>query len=100
MKNLFNYIPKNTSTDKKLDLSNNKYIYKEYNNELMYYPKDITYNEAVELLIRQKYSLSDELAILRQQEEKVSEYNEYYDYAEQCKVDARDFIVIKENWNN
>lgn len=44
-----------------------------------------TYEEKVESLIREKYSLNDELAILRQRDTKVQEFNEYFEYVEECK---------------
>lgn len=48
-----------------------------------------TYKERVISLIRQKFCADDELAILRQREEKPQEYQEYYTYVEQCKTEAR-----------
>lgn len=39
----------------------------------------------IEKLIRLRYSMSDELAILRQRDEKPEEFAAYHDYAEQCK---------------
>lgn len=53
-------------------------------------PKEpIDYNEEVNNLIRAKYSLSEELAILRQRDEKLEEYQAYYDYCEQCKQEVK-----------
>ena len=43
----------------------------------------------VEKYIREKYSLSDELAILRQRDTKPEEFNEYNVYAEECKKIAK-----------
>lgn len=48
-----------------------------------------TYEERVNAMIRQKYSLSEELAILRQRDTKPDEFNEYFAYAEQCKEACR-----------
>lgn len=48
------------------------------------------YADEVERLIREKYSVSAELAILRQQTEKPDEYAAYYAYAEQCKTQAKE----------
>lgn len=45
----------------------------------------IPYDEAVDVEIRKKYSISQEFAILRQRDEKPVEYAEYYVYCEQCK---------------
>lgn len=47
--------------------------------------KQYEYEDYVNSLIRQKYSLSQELAILRQKTEKPTEYTEYFNYCEQCK---------------
>jgi hypothetical protein len=37
-------------------------------------------------LIRQRYSMDDELAIQRQKETKPVEFQEYFDYVELCKI--------------
>lgn len=44
------------------------------------------YENKVSALIRKKYSLNAELAILRQRDTKPEEYQAYNDYAEQCKT--------------
>lgn len=45
------------------------------------------YNKAnIERLIRRKYTVSDELAILRQKDEKPNEYQEYFDFVEEIKA--------------
>lgn len=49
----------------------------------------IKYEELVEKKIRQKYSVSDEIAILRQSEVKQDEYNDYYNFCEHCKMEAK-----------
>lgn len=54
-----------------------------------YFPKK-TYAQLVSEYIRRKYSIDDELAILRQKEEKPDEYAAYYAYAEECKARARE----------
>ena len=48
-----------------------------------------TYSEIVVQKIRSKYSIDDELAIQRQKDIKPDEFNEYNDFCEQCKVDAK-----------
>lgn len=53
---------------------------------------DIDYNEKVNELIREKYSLSEELAILRQRDTKPDEFNEYNTYAEECKSKVKSLI--------
>lgn len=47
------------------------------------------YNNLIVKLIREKYSINDELAILRQQTTKPNEYKEYNDYVEECKIKAK-----------
>lgn len=51
--------------------------------------KDPTYENLIEALIRQKYSVSDELAIMRQRDDKPEEFAAYNTYAEECKALAR-----------
>ena len=58
--------------------------YKRYSNK--------SYEQVVEDLIRLKYTVSGELAILRQQTTKLTEYQEYFNYCEQCKAYAKTLI--------
>lgn len=53
--------------------------------------KDFTirYKTTIDGLIRQRYSVSDEIAILRQRDSKPEEYAEYNAYCEQCKAQAK-----------
>lgn len=54
--------------------------------------KDIykpTYEEIVQQKIRARYSIDEELAIQRQRDTKPDEFQEYYNYCEQCKAEAR-----------
>lgn len=44
--------------------------------------------------IRKKYSLNQELAILRQRDSKFTEYQEYFEYVEQCKSKAKQFCNL------
>lgn len=48
-----------------------------------------TYEQKVSFLIRDKYSLDDELAILRQRDSKPEEFEEYNIYCEECKTKAK-----------
>ena len=43
-------------------------------------------------LIRRKYTLSEELAILRQRDSKVDEFTEYNTFAEECKNLANEIL--------
>lgn len=49
----------------------------------------LTYEQLVEKYIREKYTVSQEFAILRQREEKPEEFTVYYEYAESCKLRAK-----------
>lgn len=55
----------------------------------------MTYDEAVDIEIRKKYSASQEFAILRQKEEKPAEYAEYYAYCEECKAYVKAKMEVK-----
>lgn len=46
----------------------------------------------VNALIRRRYSLSEELAILRQRESKADEFADYNTFAEECKTTANDIL--------
>ena len=54
-------------------------------------PYKPSYEELVEQYIREKYSLSQELAIQRQKDTKVEEFNEYFAYCEECKLRAKEY---------
>ena len=49
----------------------------------------IPYEERVVNRIRERYSIDDELAILRQRDSKPEEYQEYFDYVEGVKAEER-----------
>ena len=48
-----------------------------------------TYEERVVELIRERYSVDDEIAILRQKDTKQDEYQAWYDFCESCKAQAK-----------
>ena len=50
------------------------------------------YEDKVDSLIRNRYSLSEELGILRQKDVKKAEYDAYFAYCEQCKAEAREWL--------
>jgi hypothetical protein len=50
---------------------------------------ELAYDSLVVALIRRKYSLNQELAILRQRDTKPLEYQEYFDYVERCKDEIK-----------
>lgn len=47
------------------------------------------YGNQVNDLIRRRYSLSEELGILRQKDEKPDEYRAYFALCEECKANAK-----------
>ena len=51
--------------------------------------REEAYEAEVERRIRTRYSVSAELAILRQRDSKPEEFAEYNAYAEECKAEAR-----------
>ena len=53
-----------------------------------------SYPSLVESKIRRRYSMSDELAILRQRDDKPEEFVEYNAYCEQCKAEAKKELNI------
>ena len=56
-------------------------------------PYKPTYEERVEQLIRERYSLNEELAIQRQRETKPEEFEEYFAYCEECKTKSKKEIL-------
>lgn len=54
-----------------------------------YVPTQADYEMLVESKIRERYTTSEEFAILRQKDEKSDEWLGYYEYCEQCKVEAK-----------
>lgn len=48
-----------------------------------------SYEDRVVELIREKYTIDDELAILRQRDTKKAEFEEYFEFCEQCKLIAK-----------
>ena len=58
-------------------------------------PAQIDNGEMVNGLIRRKYTLSEELALLRQRDTKAEEFEAYNAYAESCKGEARLLIEIQ-----
>ena len=58
--------------------------------------KDKLYANLVSKLIRERYSVDDEMAILRQKETKPEEWETYNTFCEECKVKAKEEIYGKE----
>ena len=58
--------------------------------EQMWNEAGADYEEEVNAKIRERYTESQEFAILRQRYEKPDEFREYYEYCEQCKNSAKE----------
>lgn len=58
------------------------------------------YEHKIVSLIRKKYSVNQELAILRQRDTKPEEYQIYFDYVEQCKAEAKSEVLNDNNTIN
>lgn len=56
-----------------------------------------SYEDMVNNKIREKYTSSQEFAILRQKEEKPEEYKAYFDYCEKCKTEIKQKILYEQN---
>jgi hypothetical protein len=59
--------------------------------------KEPTYKEKIIQKIRTKYSVDDELAILRQRESKPEEFKEYFDFVENIKQNLKDNEITDED---
>lgn len=55
-------------------------------------PSIPTYEERVVELIRLRYDINSELAILRQRDSKPEEFAEYNAYCEECKIQAKEQV--------
>lgn len=58
---------------------------------------EIPYEEQVVAKIRERYSIDDELAILRQRDTKPEEFEAYNAYAEQCKTQIKNILASRDN---
>lgn len=54
----------------------------------------VMYGQRVTQLIREKYDINAELAILRQRDDKPTEFEAYNSYAEECKKKAKEELGI------
>ena len=61
------------------------------------FEQQMSYSTTVSSLIRKRYSVNDELAILRQRDSKPDEFAEYNTYCEQCKAKAKSLIQEQNN---
>lgn len=54
-------------------------------------------NDLIVLCIRTKYTIDDEIAINRQKEQKLDEWQAYFDFCEQCKSEVNRFLIERES---
>lgn len=114
----YNHLKKHYKDEQEIDLVINKFGFKKVEVDSQYsdckyedFNEDLTFNvvkyndrkvkesksnyeELIVLKIRQRYSINQELAILRQRDTKAIEYQEYFDYVEQCKTEAKAEVGI------
>ena len=51
--------------------------------------EDVYYGDLVNRLVRERYSLSEELSLLRRRDERPDEFSAYSEYVEACKERAK-----------
>ena len=56
--------------------------------------RDISYDNLVSKMIAEKYPIDKELALHRQREIKMEDFQEYFDYCEECKTIAREALEL------
>ena len=76
-------------------IANGVLVIRDKTAELSRIKNTIEYPQLVENKIRKKYSVSAELAILRQRDTKPEEFAEYNAFCELCKVEAKTELNIK-----
>ena len=81
--------------EKEISEEYTKIIETEQREKELEYWQNISYDEAVNIEIRKKYTESQEFSILRQKDEKPTEYQTYYEYCEKCKT-----LVKEKKLNN
>jgi len=60
-----------------------------YHYEQVIIDNPVSYGGIVSALVSERYSVDNEMSILRQREVKVAEFNAYFEYVEQCKIIAK-----------
>lgn len=73
------------------DFDNNGFNLDKYNARKQK-ENSINYEQLVVSKIRERYTVDQELAILRQRDTKPQEFAEYDAYVEQCKVEAKEEV--------
>jgi len=68
--------------------------FEEVGDEDLYNERKALYPELVEKYIREMYTLSDELAIQRQRDEKPEAFEQYFNFCEDCKRRAKTTLKL------
>lgn len=71
------------------DFDENGFNVEKYNKRVYEFKLQM-YDELIVNKIRKRYSINQELAILRQRDTKPDEFTEYNSYVEQCKVEVKE----------
>lgn len=88
-------LPKNAIIDNIVDKSKSKKIFIKL--VTYHYYRDTSYNDLVNGMVREKYTESEEFAILRKSVNGINkEFIEYNTYVEECKVKSKEFIRERE----
>lgn len=56
--------------------------------------REFRYETIVAAMIRERYTIDEELSIQRQREEKPGEFNGYFDYCEECKSIVKQLLGL------
>ena len=56
--------------------------------------KELTYKDKIIIAIRKRYSIDDELAILRQRDTKLEEFEEYFEFVENVKKELKNNSLL------
>ena len=75
-------------------------VYILYTEEELKKNAEAKYKQMVSMLIREKYSIDDELSIQRQRDSNPEEFEEYYNYAESCKLRAKEEMEEENYYEN
>lgn len=85
-------LPKNAIIDNVVDKSKSENIFIKL--VTYHYYRDTSYNDLVNGMVREKYTESEEFAILRKSVNGISqEFIDYNTYVEQCKSQVKAFIA-------
>lgn len=88
-------LPKNAIIDNIVDKSKSKKIFIKL--VTYHYYRDTSYNDLVNGMVREKYTESEEFAILRKAMAGItSEFITYNAYVEECKTQAKAFIAERD----